>query len=108
MPTLAFMDGQDDLDAFLAAGVGIVRLWSDWATATSGPALIARVHAAGRPVWALVGPRLPADEAGWRRLHAALIAAGVDGIVTNRPDLLLPGPSAAAEARRCGLTPRTI
>lgn len=88
MLTLAFMDRQSDLSAYLAAGVGIVRLWSDWVIASSGPDMIARVHAAGRPVWALVGSRLPRDEAGWRALHTVLTAAGVDAIITNRSDLL--------------------
>lgn len=98
MPTLAFMKRRGDLAAYLSAGAGIIRLWSDWVTTPTGPAMIARVHAAGHPVWALVGQRLPGDEPGWRTLHRTLIAAGIDGLITNRPDLLMAEKAIAKQS----------
>jgi glycerophosphoryl diester phosphodiesterase len=49
--TLAFMRERSELQAFVAAGVDIVRLWDAWLDA----AAVAEVRAAGRQVWVMSG-----------------------------------------------------
>jgi len=83
---LAFVPKQTDAAAFRDAGANILRLWSDWAEAD--PALIARTRALGPQVWIVVGRRLPSDQAQWRALHGRMIAAGAQGLITDRPDLI--------------------
>lgn len=83
---IAFMPERTDGPAFTAAGATILRLWSDWVEAD--PALVGRTRALGPPVWIMVGRRLPSKPAEWRALHGRMIAAGAQGLVTNRPDLI--------------------
>ena len=83
---IAFMPERADAPVFVDAGVDIIRLWSDWVEAD--PALVARTQALGKPVWIMVGRKLPRTNEDWRALHARMIAAGADGMVTNRPDLI--------------------
>lgn len=85
---LAYMPEAADAAAFAEAGSHVIRLWSDWAEAD--PALIARTRARGSEVWIMVGRRLPAKEQDWRALHARMIAAGAQGLITDRPDLTSP------------------
>lgn len=85
-PILAFMPKRSDGPAFARAGANIIRLWSDWAIAD--PALIARTRALGPQVWIVVGRRLPSKPADWGALHARMITAGAQGLVTDRPDLV--------------------
>jgi glycerophosphoryl diester phosphodiesterase len=83
---IAFMPQRTDGPAFTAAGANILRLWSDWVE--TDPALVGRTRALGPPVWVMVGRRLPSKPAEWRALHARMIAAGAQGLVTDRPDLI--------------------
>ena len=83
---LAFMPRQDDALRFIDAGADIIRLWSDWVEADSN--LVARTRKLGKPVWILVGRKLPRTESAWRALHNRMIASGPDGLITNRPELI--------------------
>ena len=84
---IAFMPEQTDGPAFTRAGADILRLWSDWVE--NDPALVGRTHALGPQVWVMVGRRLPRTAAEWRVLHGRMIASGTQGLVTNRPDLIM-------------------
>jgi len=86
---IAFMPDRADAPVFADAGADIIRLWSDWVEAD--PSLVARTQALGRPVWIIVGRKLPRTNDDWRALHGRMIAAGANGIVTNRSDLI-PAP----------------
>jgi glycerophosphoryl diester phosphodiesterase len=83
--TLAFMPDARDAPLFADAGAHIIRLWSDWVEADAD--LVARTRALGPEVWIMVGRRLPAREPEWRALHARMIAAGAQGLITDRPEL---------------------
>lgn len=85
---IAFMPERADAPVFVDAGADIIRLWSDWAEAD--PALVARTQALGKPVWIMVGRKLPRSNADWQALHGRMIAAGTNGLVTNRPELVSP------------------
>jgi len=79
--TLGFVPDLGSIEAFAAAGVDIVRLWPEWIDAD--PGLVGRVHALGRPVWVTAGT-MP------KGALQALIGRGVDGILTDLPEVLLP------------------
>src|SRR4029453_2543273 len=81
---LAYIPPIGDAKAFADAGAQIIRLWSDWPDAD--PRLIGRTRALGPQVWIMVGRRLPAKPQDWRALHARMIAAGAQGMITDRPD----------------------
>ena len=83
---LAYMPQVADAAAFAEAGSHVIRLWSDWVEAD--PAVIARTRALGPNVWIMVGRRLPERERAWRALHARMIAAGAQGLITDRPELI--------------------
>jgi hypothetical protein len=36
----------------------------------------------------MVGRDLPSNEGEWRALHTRMIAAGAQGLITDRPDLI--------------------
>jgi glycerophosphoryl diester phosphodiesterase len=82
---LAYMSHVEDAQDFAEAGSHVIRLWSDWVEAD--PDVIARTRALGPEVWIMVGRRLPEKEREWRALHAQMIAAGAQGLITDRPDL---------------------
>ena len=84
--TLAFIPEARDAPAFAAAGANIIRLWSDWIEADPGH--IPRTRALGPEVWVMVGRRLPSKEREWRALHRRMIAAGAQGLITDRPELI--------------------
>lgn len=94
MRMVALMPKLKDLDAFEAAGVRTMRLWSNWIDPQFGgdPILVTKVKARGHAVWCVIGKRLPASDAGWRATHARLSALGVDAITTDRPDLAIGLP----------------
>jgi len=77
--TLGFVSSVEDVDPFLAAGVDIIRLWPEWIDAE--PDAVERVHRRGRPVWTTAGDRR-------REGLEELIALGVNGVLTDRPDVL--------------------
>ena len=85
---IAFMPEPTEAPTFIGAGADIIRLWSDWVEAD--PALVARTQALGKQVWILVGRKLPRSNEDWRALHGRMIAAGADGLVPNRPELVSP------------------
>lgn len=86
---IAFMPERTDAPTFIGAGADIIRLWSDWVEAD--PTLVARTRELGKPVWIMVGRKLPRTNADWQALHGRMIAAGANGLVTNRPELV-PSP----------------
>lgn len=101
LTTFAFIAAPTDVPAYLAAGTDIIRLWSNWLLAPGAPhrKTIDMLHQAGKQVWAVIGPFRPVSERGWAQAHARLIQAGVDGIVTDRPDLIVQRAEIAAAAR---------
>jgi len=91
---VALMKTLKDLDAFERAGVKTMRLWSSWIDPVSGgnPRVVAQLQARGLKVWCLMGKRLPGTDKEWRAAHARLIALGIDGLATDRPDLVQAAP----------------
>ena len=93
--TLGFIPDAAEIANFAEAGVGIIRLWPQWirgeASEERGPipaecegvenCLVKQVQDHGRPVWSTAG------EAGRDEL-LELIAAGVNGILTDVPDTM--------------------
>jgi len=77
---LGFIGSARDIKKFVAAGADIIRLWLKWIL--SYPQLIDRVHQCGKPVWVTAGT------AGREEL-AALITLGVNGIITDLPEVLI-------------------
>lgn len=84
--TLGFMPLATDGPAFARVGVHAIRLWSDWIKAD--PAQVVRTKSLGPQAWVMVGRKLPGSTRGWRSLHAALVAAAPDAIITDRPELV--------------------
>jgi glycerophosphoryl diester phosphodiesterase len=77
---LAFIPKSHHIHKFAAAGADMIRLWADWISAD--PALIKKVYRFKKPVWVTAGL---AD----REELAELIALGVDGILTDHPEVLM-------------------
>jgi glycerophosphoryl diester phosphodiesterase len=77
--TLGFVESLQDVEPFLAAGVDIVRLWPAWIDAD--PQIVPAIQKRGTPVWTTAGdaPRAQLER---------LVALGVTGILTDRPELL--------------------
>ncbi|MFQ5684176.1 MAG: glycerophosphodiester phosphodiesterase [Candidatus Binatia bacterium] len=76
---LGFIKSPNDIEHFVKAGADIIRLWPSWIHAD--PGLVDKVHKLGKPVWttANVTPREGLLE---------LIKVGVNGILTDLPDVL--------------------
>lgn len=75
------------IDEFAATGAEFIRLWPRWITAE--PALVDRLHRLGKQVWATadtlygdISPQRPREDLG------ELVRLGVDGIITNLPEML--------------------
>ncbi len=83
---IGFIPEIGDADNFAKSGATFLRLWSDWVDID--PMLVARTRKLGPEVWIVVGRSLPSKERDWRALHARMIAAGAQGLITNRPDLI--------------------
>ena len=83
---LANMRSPMDAAAFAKAGAQIIRIWSDWVE--TDPELVRRTRARGQEVWIMVGRRQPAGARRWRQLHGRMIAAGAQGLITDRPELI--------------------
>lgn len=73
---LGFIPRARDAEAFIHAGVGIVRLWPRWVARQ--PELMKTIHATGGRVWVTAGDA-SVDEL------ARMAALGVDGFLTDRP-----------------------
>ncbi len=77
--TLGFISKPGLAEDFIKAGVDIIRLWPKWIK--NNPDLIGQIHNLGKPVWSTcTSPS--ADE------HQYLIDAGINGIITDYPQLL--------------------
>lgn len=85
--TLVFAESQADIPDFIAGGVDIVRLWSDWVEAD--PAFVGRIRNAGKVPWILVGQAKPKDPAALEALHRRLLCAGAEAVITDWPGLAL-------------------
>lgn len=83
------------IEEFAQAGAGIIRLWPHWILASSQDAppgqspLVQRLHDLGKPAWATadtlycdISPEHPREDL------AELVRLGIDGIITNLPELL--------------------
>ena len=98
--TLGFIPEARDVDAFVGAGVDMVRLWPEWiladrdspaclaaraaraaSTTVSASCLVQHVHDLGKPVWTTAGesPRAALEE---------LVRLRVNGILTDVPEVL--------------------
>jgi len=77
--TLGFISGPEQAEDFINAGVDIIRFWPDWIEADSN--LINEIHNMGKPVWTTCTSASIED-------HQALIGSGVNGIITDYPQLL--------------------
>ena len=77
--TLGFIAKIDDIEPFAQAGIDIIRLWPKWIYAESH--LVKKVHDLGRPVWTT------ANDAPREELEK-LIRLGVNGILTDLPDVM--------------------
>ena len=77
--TLGFIPSAEDVEPFLAAGADIIRLWPEWIEAD--PRAVERVHQRSRSVWTTAGDA-PREEL------ERLVSQGVNGILTDRPELM--------------------
>jgi glycerophosphoryl diester phosphodiesterase len=77
--TLGFVDEVKDIEAFVPAGVDIIRLWPDWIH--RDPGLVKKVQALGKPVWTTAG------DASRDELER-LIKLGVNGILSDSPAVI--------------------
>ncbi|HYH04049.1 MAG TPA: glycerophosphodiester phosphodiesterase family protein, partial [Bacillota bacterium] len=77
--TLGFIPSIVDIEAFVAAGVDIIRLRPKWINVD--PKLVVKCHGLNKPVWSTVDdmPRPQIEE---------LIGFGVDGILSDLPDIM--------------------
>lgn len=73
---LAFPKRPTQVEAYLAAGVDVVRLWPNWLE--RHPDLPDRVRTAGRAVWLTTGDAPPERLLEWASL-------GIVGFITDRP-----------------------
>jgi glycerophosphoryl diester phosphodiesterase len=87
---LAFMRSATDAAEFSYAGADFIRLWSDWVE--EDPTLVERARSLGKEAWIMIGRQLPKHEAEWRSLHARMLAAKPQGLITDRPDLIPAQP----------------
>jgi glycerophosphoryl diester phosphodiesterase len=77
--TLGFIRTVEDIEPFAQAGVDIIRLWPKWIYAN--PALVAKVHQLGKPVWTT------ANDAPREELEK-LIELRVNGILSDLPEVM--------------------
>jgi glycerophosphoryl diester phosphodiesterase len=77
---IGFIRDPELIEAFAASGARIIRLWPEWIA--GDPSLITRVHALGCQVWVTAG------DAGRGEVRT-LTDLGVDGVLTDRPEILL-------------------
>jgi glycerophosphoryl diester phosphodiesterase len=78
--TLGFVTTPFEIEEFADAGVDIIRLWAWWIFLY--PDLVERVRQLEKPVWVTAG------DASRRDLER-LISLGVDGIITDHPEIMV-------------------
>jgi glycerophosphoryl diester phosphodiesterase len=76
---LGFIQEVKEIEAFINAGVNIIRLWPEWID--EDQALIQKVHSFGRPVWSTVGNRK-------REELESLLSRGVNGVLMDNLKLM--------------------
>jgi len=79
--TLGFVEDLTSIDPFVRAGADMIRLWPEWIFGDRG--LVSRVQALGVPVWTTAGTLARAE-------LDALIRLGVNGVLTDVPEVLSP------------------
>jgi glycerophosphoryl diester phosphodiesterase len=77
--TLGFIATPFEIKKYATAGVDIIRLWSGWISLY--PELVAKIQQLGTPVWVSAGDAPRQD-------IARLIKRGVNGIITNQPEVM--------------------
>ena len=77
--TVGFIQGVEDIEPFVKAGVDIIRLWPEWIYDDND--LIEKVHSFGKPVWATAG------EAQYDELEK-LIRLHLNGILPDLPVMM--------------------
>jgi glycerophosphoryl diester phosphodiesterase len=77
--TLGFVSAPMAVEPFVQEGVDIIRLWPHWICAE--PDLVREVHQLGKAVWVTAGPAS-------REELEELIALGVDGILSDLPEVM--------------------
>ena len=77
--TLGFVPEITDIDLFVKANVGVVRLWPNWIASNKG--LVEKVRRSGKPVWVTAGDIQ-------RYELEKLINLGVSGILLDDPTLI--------------------
>jgi glycerophosphoryl diester phosphodiesterase len=77
--TLGFIATPFEIEKYVTAGVDIIRLWSWWIFLY--PKLVTKVQQLGAPVWASAGDKPRQD-------LERLIMRGVNGIITNWPEVM--------------------
>lgn len=82
------------IEEFVQAGADIIRLWPQWILASQDTPpgqspLVQRLHGLGKPAWATadtlygdISPDHPREDL------TGLVRLGIDGIITNLPELL--------------------
>jgi glycerophosphoryl diester phosphodiesterase len=82
----------DTIEEFAFAGADLIRLWPSWIFADRGPnagsKLISRLHSLGKPVWTTADTLYrDIDPDNPREDLRELVRLGVDGIITDLPEL---------------------
>lgn len=83
---LGFVPEPEQIDAFAALDVDVIRVWPEWTQ--RNPALVGRIRSSGSAVWMNAGARLDEQMRLW--------LPSVDGVITDRPVAFLAAPSLAA------------
>ena len=95
--TLGFITTPFEIEKFAEAGVDIIRLWSWWLFLY--PDLIKEARQLQKPVWVTAGGASRQD-------LERLISLGVDGIITDHPDIMTELQSEIKVAARGATEPR--
>lgn len=81
---LALVPEPATIEEFVQSGAGIIRLWEDWVT----PELVLEVRKLEAQVWVMMGRSGSVGNTDKKSL-ARILAAGVDGVLLNDPEMVL-------------------
>lgn len=81
---LALVPEPATIEEFVQSGAGIIRLWEDWVT----PELVLEVRKLEAQVWVMIGRSGSVGNTDKKSL-ARILAAGVDGVLLNDPEMVL-------------------